>query len=76
MSDHPHADGCNTYYMDPSNLKSLGINVDERCTVCGEDQKNKMYFVDSGLIHCVNCAIKHDHTTKQEYEAMLNEKLG
>ena len=68
MSEHPYKTGSNIYYMNPSNLIGLGINIDEQCVVCGKDQKDTLYYIDEGLIHCIECAIKHKHITKEEYE--------
>ena len=66
--EHPFKTGSNTYYMNPFLLKGIGIDVDEVCVVCGEDQKGKDYYVHEGLIHCIPCALKHDHITEKEAE--------
>ncbi len=66
--EHPYKTGSNTYHMSPLNLISLGINIDQNCVVCGEDQsEDKLYYVDEGSIHCVRCSIKHEHTTQEDY---------
>jgi len=71
MTDHSYKTGNNEYSMNPALLISLGINIDENCVACGTDQSNTLYYVDSGLIHCIECAIKHKHITRKEYEAKL-----
>jgi len=71
--EHPYKTGSNIYSMNPYLLKSLGINIDENCVVCGKDQSYNMYYVHDGMIHCIPCAIKHKHITQEEADLHVDE---
>jgi len=66
---HPYITGSNQFSMSPSQLRSIGVNIDTNCVVCGIDAFNQEeVFVDNGYIHCINCALKHRHITEKEYK--------
>ena len=54
--------------MSPSQLYSIGIEIDNKCVVCGIDTLNQESYVDNGYIHCLNCALRHRHITKEEFK--------
>jgi len=66
--DHPYITDSNQYYMNPWGLYSMGIKVDLRCVVCGRDTKNINAYCNNGYIHCLDCALKHGHISKEDYE--------
>lgn len=74
--EHPYKTGSNEYFMDPTSLISLGIDIDENCVVCGINQTNKLYYVDSGLIHCIECGITHNHITRKESEEIVKHEIN